>query len=323
MQTVARISARLAGYGNVICSRKMPLRLLLRPVIGTGSVGAGMVLGGIFPFSPNSHDQITIDTKTVQAMYEEAPGDKQTGKERLKMMFSIDEFGRVSSELNSIYQAGFLGFLFGACYGGFVSSRIAYLNFLERNQATTAQARSEAKKKLQDQVTVNFAKGAFKWGWRLALFTTSYVGIQTVISVYRGKSSLYEYLAAGSVTGAMYKFSMGFRGMASGGLIGMALGGLAGGLSLIIMRATGTTMEEVRFWQYKWQTNRDQIIHDSLKKQSETEEDPLLSHHHNKFGAANIDLGAIEAEKRKIQLAVEQESLMKKMDEEATPTEAK
>uniref|UniRef100_A0A182J2D5 Complex I assembly factor TIMMDC1, mitochondrial n=1 Tax=Anopheles atroparvus TaxID=41427 RepID=A0A182J2D5_ANOAO len=289
---------------------------MLRRTFHRLCVPGSLVTAGLFPFTANENDQIKIDTKTVQSMYEDAPGDKQTGTERLSMMFKIDEFGRVSSELNSIYQAGFLGFLFGACYGGFVNSRVAYMNFMERNQATAFQSSFEAKKKLQDQVTLNFAKGAFRWGWRLALFTTSYVGIQTVISVYRGKSSLYEYLVAGGVTGAMYKFSMGLRGMASGGLVGLALGGVAGGLSLGIMRATGTTMEEVRFWQYKWQTNRDQIIRDSMKAQSDAEEEPLLTHHHNKFGTANIDLDAIEAEKRKIQLAVERETLMNKLDQE-------
>ncbi|XP_053669758.1 RPII140-upstream gene protein [Anopheles nili] len=276
----------------------------------------GMVTAGLLPFTNNnSNDRIQIDTTTVQSMYENAPGDKQTGMERIRLMFSIDEFGRISSEVNSIYQAGFLGFLFGACYGGFVNSRVAYMNFMERNQATAFQSSFEAKKKLQDQVTLNFAKGAFRWGWRLALFTTSYIGIQTVVSVYRGKSSLYEYVAAGGVTGAMYKFSMGLRGMASGGLVGVALGGFAGGLSLIIMRATGTTMEEVRFWQYKWKTNRDQVILDSLKVQTAIEEDPLLKQHHSKFGNANIDLSAIEAEKSKIQQAVERESLQKKLEE--------
>jgi len=30
-------------------------------------------------------------------------------------------------------------------------------------------------KKLQDQVTIAFGKGAFRWGWRLGLFTGAYV----------------------------------------------------------------------------------------------------------------------------------------------------
>lgn len=45
---------------------------------------------GLLPFTLNDHDQVKIDTKTVQSMYEEAPGDKQTGVERLQMMFTIE-----------------------------------------------------------------------------------------------------------------------------------------------------------------------------------------------------------------------------------------
>lgn len=259
---------------------------------------AGALSAGLFPFSTaNENDR--VEHTAMQKMLAEAPGDKQTGKDRLYLMFSIDEFGRISSEVNAIYQAGFLGFLVGACYGGFVSSRVAYVNFMERNQATAFKSSFEAKRKLQDQVTVTFAKGAFKWGWRLALFTTSYIGIQTVISVYRGKSSIYEYLVAGGTTGALYKFSMGPKGMVSGGLVGMAFGGVAGLASLALLKASGTTMEEVRFWQYKWKASRDEAINDSMKMQSSEEANPLLEGHHEKFGTTNLSLDNVVGGEKK------------------------
>ncbi|XP_058467650.1 RPII140-upstream gene protein [Malaya genurostris] len=251
----------------------------------------GMLTVGIFPFKLDGPD--SVEHEPLQKMYENAPGDHLTGKERIYQMLTLDEFGRVSREANSIYQAGFLGFLVGACYGGFVQSRIAYMDFMERNQATAFQSSFDAKRKLQDQVTVNFAKGAFKWGWRLALFTTSYIGIQTVISVYRGKSSIYEYLIAGGTAGALYKFKMGLKGMTSGGIVGLTFGGVAGVLSLAILKATGTTMEEVRFWQYKWRANRDNMINESMKAQS-PEQDPLLLNHHAKYGESNISLNQLE-----------------------------
>uniref|UniRef100_A0A1Q3FI42 Complex I assembly factor TIMMDC1, mitochondrial n=1 Tax=Culex tarsalis TaxID=7177 RepID=A0A1Q3FI42_CULTA len=266
---------------------------MFRRIVKFATPGVAVLSAGLLPFTPNEHDK--VDHESMQKMYADAPGDRQTGKERLYLMFSVDEFGRVSNEINSIYQAGFLGFLVGACYGGFINSRVAYMNFMERNQATAFKSSFEAKRKLQDQVTLTFARGAFKWGWRLALFTTSYIGIQTVISVYRGKSSVYEYLVAGGVTGAMYKFNMGLRGMTSGGLVGLTFGGIAGLLSLAILRATGTTMEEVRFWQYKWQDSRDQAIRDSIAKQSAGDPDPLLEGHHEKFGTANLDLNKVVA----------------------------
>lgn len=92
-----------------------------------------------------------------------------------------------------------------------------------------------------------------------------YSGIVTLVSVYREKSSIYEYLAAGALSGAAYKFNMGLRGMTAGGIIGGVLGGLGGAVSLLILHLSGTSMEEVRYWQYKWRTNRDDAIAESFK----------------------------------------------------------
>jgi hypothetical protein len=44
--------------------------------------------------------------------------------------------------------------------------------------------------------------------------------LTTSISVYRGYSSILEYVAAGFITGALYKFNMGLAGMAVGGGLG-------------------------------------------------------------------------------------------------------
>lgn len=95
----------------------------------------------------------------------------------------------------------------------------------------------------------------------LFVFANARSGIVTTMSVYRGKSSIYEYLTAGTVTGSMYKVNMGLRGMAVGGLLGCGLGGVAGVLSLLLIKVSGTSMEEVRYWQYQWKSNRDKNIH--------------------------------------------------------------
>lgn len=56
----------------------------------------------------------------------------------------------------------------------------------------------------------------------------------------------------------MYKFNSGLRGMAAGGILGCGLGGLAGVISLMVLKASGTSMEEIRYWQYNWKRERDQ-----------------------------------------------------------------
>ena len=63
----------------------------------------------------------------------------------------------------------------------------------------------------------------------------------------------------------MYKMSLGLRGMAAGGIIGGALGGVAGAASLLIMNLTGTSMEDVRYWQYKWRLEREDSVREALK----------------------------------------------------------
>lgn len=53
--------------------------------------------------------------------------------------------------------------------------------------------------------------------------------------------------------------------MAAGGIIGGVLGGIGGAASLLILNLSGTSMEEVRYWQYKWRANRDDAIADAYK----------------------------------------------------------
>ncbi|ALC45552.1 140up [Drosophila busckii] len=248
------------------------------------TTGGRFLIAGILPLDKSADDIVDKESKTYKAFLANKRNDNETGMDRIKQMFTIDEFGSISSELNSIYQAGFLGFLVGAIYGGVIQSRSGYMNFMESNQATAFKSHLDAKKKMQDQFTVNFAKGGFKWGWRVGLFTTSYLGIITCISVYRGKSSIYEYLAAGTLTGGLYKVNMGLRGMAAGGIIGGFMGGVAGAASLLLMKASGTSMEEVRYWQYKWRQQRDDTVNDAFRDQAKKDAPPIFSAHDNRVG---------------------------------------
>lgn len=47
--------------------------------------------------------------------------------------------------------------------------------------------------------------------------------ITTTLSVYNGNTSLIEYIAAGTITGAMYKVNLGFAATLVGAALGMYL----------------------------------------------------------------------------------------------------
>lgn len=135
---------------------------------------AALCLAGMLPFGIDDPDKVSKSIKTA-AEFANREKILETGPERIKRMFQLDEFGTMTSELNSVMQAGFLGLFVGVCYGGVTRARDGYNRFMDSNQATAFRSHLDAKKQLQDQVTIGFAKGAFRWGWRISLFTSCYV----------------------------------------------------------------------------------------------------------------------------------------------------
>lgn len=125
---------------------------------------------------------------------------------------------------------------------------------------------------------------------------------------------MYEYVLAGVFTGASYKFNMGLRGMAAGALVGGALGTVGGAVSLLILKATGMTMEEMRYWQYKWRANRDDTINEGFKTQVRAS-DPrfhLLDDHDSKHnvGKDNLDLKILDSKQENKSVTEKTESIV-------------
>lgn len=208
--------------------------------------------------------------------------DLTDGSARVHKMFQIDDFGEPSAELHSVVQATTYAGFIGACIGGFVRSRTAYMNFIETNEATIFKSIKDAKKKLQDHVTIAFGKGAFQWGWRMAFFTGTFCLVSTVISVYQGETGLIEYIAAGALTGALYKLNLGLAATLVGGGLGAILGMCGGLLTLAILKLTGFSLEDIRNTMYKFR----QIRNDSFsqyKEDNATEKNDRVTRQHDAF----------------------------------------
>uniref|UniRef100_A0A336M3E5 Complex I assembly factor TIMMDC1, mitochondrial n=1 Tax=Culicoides sonorensis TaxID=179676 RepID=A0A336M3E5_CULSO len=260
-----------------------------------------------FEWKIDDVDRVKVDEKSLEEFRQNE--EQLTPMEKIRRMYALNEFNEITPEMHSIKQAAFFGGFVGIMYGGFVDSRISYMNFMERNQATAFENHFEAKKVLQNNVTTGFARGAWKWGWRLCLFTTTYTAITTTIASYRGKSSIWEYLAAGGTTGALYKFNMGLKGMVSGGVVGAGLGGIAGLLTLGLLKLSGQTMEDVRYWQYKWQLKRSKIEKEAWAVDTGYTPTALEIEHALKVGTDKLSLDTLDDLDKKLQLA---ESVAKK-----------
>ncbi|XP_023951540.2 RPII140-upstream gene protein [Bicyclus anynana] len=203
----------------------------------------------------------------------------KTGWDRVKAMYTKNDQDENSIEFQNVVQATMSGLIIGACLGGFIKSRDAYLYFIENNQATIFKSTVDAKKKLQDFVTVAFAKGAYHWGWRLGAFTGIFSLISTTISVYRDESALSDYIIAGAMTGAMYKAILGPAAMLVGATLGGILSAIGGILILSLVKITGVNLNDVRKEMAKFREKRKEQLDQAIDKASDEKHDNLTRHH--------------------------------------------
>lgn len=116
---------------------------------------------------------------------------------------------------------------------------------------------------------------------------------------------MWEYVAAGSSTGALFRMNLGLRGMIAGAIVGGGLGIFAGGASMGVMKLSGTSMEEVRYWQYQWHKKRIDLEQAGYAKQAQSENpNPLLDAHHELVGEGQLTLDAIKDEEEEKASAV-------------------
>ncbi|XP_035746646.1 complex I assembly factor TIMMDC1, mitochondrial, partial [Egretta garzetta] len=92
----------------------------------------------------------------------------------------------------------------------------------------------------------SFIRYGWRWSWRVAVFVTIFNTVSTGLSVYRNKTAISNFAAAGAFTGALFRMHLGLQGLAGGFMFGTAFGIPAGGLLMIMQKLAGETLQERR-----------------------------------------------------------------------------
>ncbi|XP_011647644.1 RPII140-upstream gene protein isoform X1 [Pogonomyrmex barbatus] len=208
------------------------------------------ILTLIFPLEKTSYDKPM--SQTIKPLNDELSWD------RVKRIFTIDENGWYRKEIQSIINITLCGFATGLCMGGIVAMKNAVETFIANNEASQFISHFDAKRNLQDKVILNFLKKGTKVGLKIGLFCLIFSSVTTCTTAYRGKLAVENYMLGGSVTGFLFKINLGLRGMLVGTGLGGILGGLCGTTSIIILKLSGVTIDEILEAQQQWINSRNE-----------------------------------------------------------------
>lgn len=227
--------------------RRSSCNCLMAIAIPTVHASASATAEGSVIESPNTtidllaqrRPKIVITENDIQAVL-----NKETGHDRLRVMFSKDHTNDYSYELK---QAGFIAtgvgtmfFVFTAVLGG----NAAVSRYLEKDKAKIHDTKFLAHRAYNDA----YAYGAIKLGLEYALktgfFTAAYLLTANAIAVYRNKSSVFEYVYAGALVCGLLRTNLGMRGWFAGTLIGSVLGAIYGACACATMYATKETQQD-------------------------------------------------------------------------------
>ncbi|XP_040888400.1 complex I assembly factor TIMMDC1, mitochondrial-like isoform X2 [Toxotes jaculatrix] len=174
------------------------------------------------------------------------PEFPDTGWDRIKDLFDRDVTQRYPEELTNIIKSGMAAALAGLIYGGLPAARHARQRYIQLNQAEIYTSRVDAVRSAHNAAIRGFVRYGWRWSWRVAAFVTLFNSVSTGLSVYRDQYTLSHYVAAGAVTGGLFRLNLGLRGLVAGTVIGAAMGLPTGALIISMQSVAGEGVRERR-----------------------------------------------------------------------------
>ncbi|NXM03128.1 TIDC1 factor, partial [Tyrannus savana] len=156
------------------------------------------------------------------------------------------ELQRLPEETVNLFKAAFTAGVVGWLYGGLPAFAGARKAFIERSHGELFQNRADAVQSAHRAGLRSFIRYGWRWSWRVAAFATIFNVVSTGLSVYRDKTTISNFAAAGGFTGALFRMHLGLQGLAGGIVFGTAFGIPAGGLLIALHSLAGETLQEKR-----------------------------------------------------------------------------
>ncbi|KAL7637657.1 UNVERIFIED_CONTAM: hypothetical protein RMT77_011266 [Armadillidium vulgare] len=188
--------------------------------------------------------------------------DSDSGWKRLKEMYTFNDNGLLSPQFETVFQGMFTSFIGAFVVGGISTSKETYLKFMEENKTTAFISHLDAKRKLQDAMTLSIFRGGWRSAWRLSLLTGSVLTVLFSLEKCKGYTSISDFTVAGALPCGLYNFKRGPKPLFSGFFVGGIFGTLVGVFLVPAMKLTGITLKDI----YKMDENYLDVVLEKEEK---------------------------------------------------------
>ncbi|KAL0277200.1 UNVERIFIED_CONTAM: hypothetical protein PYX00_004564 [Menopon gallinae] len=199
------------------------------------------------PDKPVVHTQPKMVSSTYQEMrkkYEESI----TGWDRIKMLFRVSKHQELDPDWGFISKVSMVGCLCGFFHRGMKDFEAAVALFIHTNDASKFASMAHARRELLKQGVKAFTKGGTIAGAKGFILSGTFITTSTLVSTYRGKSGILEWMAAGSATSALMRWNLGIKGMISGCVSGGITGTIVGIVIYLGLKLTGNTISDIKYF---------------------------------------------------------------------------
>ncbi|TRY74893.1 hypothetical protein TCAL_04518 [Tigriopus californicus] len=196
-----------------------------------------------------------------------------TWRQRLGLMWRLDEYGQVSPELELVLSSTVAVSLVSGTVGGVFKGIDAFKEFRLRNQHEMFRSPFEAQQQMQDRVVLTQMRWFMRYALKFGAMTLAFTAISLSLTAMRNRINPLDHALAGGLVGAACVFMEGPRAMVGMGLSGVMLGLMAGISLSAIHWLTGETVSD------RWLRRHQERLREraELNKESDESIEFLLS----------------------------------------------
>ncbi|BFZ08934.1 hypothetical protein BsWGS_11973 [Bradybaena similaris] len=193
---------------------------------------------------------------------------KETGMDRLRMVFRKDHKGESSPQIMYIKAALVPICAISFFYNYVPAYYFAKSEFIRQHNATAFRTATEAARKMSDYASLQGIIEGGRFSMKVTWFCASFLLISQALATYKNRTSAWDFTIASGITGGFARLMRGPKGFISGSVIGMALGGVYGVVASGLLHLANMTEDVIHLEQVMSRLEVERsIAGDSIFKQ--------------------------------------------------------